>query len=87
MLVNAETGDPTLNVDFAPPDSRLTEITHFAEFGYDDAADLDVAIHNLPAISRVAGDYRTSGQVIPDGISINHADIQPYYYRLVDLIV
>ncbi|MCX5748063.1 MAG: hypothetical protein NT062_36855 [Proteobacteria bacterium] len=74
-----ETGDTTvmseinyppfgyvLVMDGAPPDDRLTEITHFIRYGFDEMAELAMPMSVLSTHSKYAGDYRTRDQILRD---------------------
>ncbi len=74
-----ETGDTTvmseinyppfgyvLVMDGAPLDDRLTEITHFIRYGFDEMAELAMPMSVLSTHSKYAGDYRTRDQILRD---------------------
>lgn len=52
-----------LTVDSAPPDRRLTEITHFSRYAYDDFKVVELNPPVLPTVMPFPGDYRTAEEV------------------------
>ncbi|MEC0242754.1 hypothetical protein P4H66_23365 [Paenibacillus dokdonensis] len=54
----------TINSD--PPDERLTEITHFSRYGYDDLQQISLNMNKLPISYFLPGDYRTRDEIMED---------------------
>ena len=52
-----------MTFDSGPPDDRLTEITHFGEYGYGEFDVIDLRIPHLPIATSLPGDYRTEEEV------------------------
>jgi hypothetical protein len=52
-----------LTVDSDPPDRRLTEITHFSRYSYDDFKVVELNPPVLPTVMPFPGDYRTAEEV------------------------
>jgi hypothetical protein len=48
-----------MTIDSEPPDSRLFEITHFAEYRYEEFAVMELRLPTLPTHTMYPGDYRT----------------------------
>lgn len=69
------------------PDARLTDLSPFAAYDYDDEANIEMTFRVLPTNSCFAGDYRAAGRLLPDGVIVLTPTIDPSFYRLVDLIV
>jgi hypothetical protein len=77
-LINFETGSMTVmsEINYPPfgyvlvmngadaPDPRLTEITHFARYGYDETAELVMPMSVLPTHLVYPGDYRSREQIL-----------------------
>ena len=49
-----------------PPDSRLTDISHFAHYAYDESVDLTIRLPMLDAHLPLPGDYRTRDEIDSD---------------------
>jgi hypothetical protein len=69
------------------PDSRLVEFTGFKEIPYGERADIDCVFRLLPTNNCFAGDFRSEGKMIPDDMAIFCPEIQPSYFRLVDVVI
>ena len=52
-----------LTIDSDPPDRRLTEITHFSRYSYDDFRMIQLNPPVLPTVMPFHGDYRTAEEV------------------------
>ena len=77
-----------LAINSPAPDHRLTEITGFSRFGYDDEANLDVQLRVLPTNSCFAGDFRASGKLLEDNILVTlTTHVRPSYFRVVDAVI
>ncbi|MGG6311547.1 hypothetical protein [Paenibacillus macerans] len=55
-----------MTIDSDPPDERLTEITHFSRYGYDDFDIVYLKMKKLPINYILPGDFRTKEQIIDD---------------------
>ena len=73
-----------MTIDSGSPDDRLTDITGFARFGYNDEANIDVVLRVLPTNSCFAGDYRARGKLVPDDIVVFATEVMPSYFKVVD---
>jgi hypothetical protein len=76
-----------MTVDSTCPDARLTDITDFARFGYDDEANIDLVVRVVPTNSCFAGDYRATGQLLTNDVAVCTDDVMPSYFRIVDVVV
>ena len=78
-LANMETGNVSLlseitfppfgyvmTIDSSPPDKRLVEITHFAQYAYEDFAVFSQKLPVLPTHVGFPGDYRTKEDIYRD---------------------
>jgi hypothetical protein len=54
-----------LTIDSACPDPRLTDLTGFARYDYEDEASVEMPFRVVPTNSCLAGDYRPSGVLGP----------------------
>lgn len=52
-----------MTIASGPPDTRLTEITHFAEYGYKEFVVMTVKLPLLPTYLPTPGDYREIDQI------------------------
>jgi len=55
-----------LVMDGAALDDRLTEITSFISYGFDETAEFVMPMSVLPTHSKYAGDYRTRSEILRD---------------------
>lgn len=76
-----------MTIDSRCPDVRLTNLSPFANFRYDDEANSETVFRLLPTNSCFAGDYRESGKLVQDGVMVFVSEIQPSYFRLIDAII
>jgi hypothetical protein len=74
-------------IDSPAPDGRLTDITGFSGYGYDDEAALDVHLRVIPTNSCFAGDFRASGKLIEDNMLVGASEVMPSYFRIVDTVI
>jgi hypothetical protein len=82
-MINFKTGGMTVmsEINYPPfgyvlvmngadaPDPRLTEITHFARYGYDEIAELMMPMSVLPTHLVYPGDYRTRDEIRRDHLT------------------
>ena len=54
---------------------------------YDDEGDVDLVFRILPTNSCFAGDFRPSGKLLPSDILVMTPQLEPSFYRLVDVVV
>jgi hypothetical protein len=76
-----------MTINSGCPDLRLTDITRFSGFGYDDEANIDVQLRVLPTNSCFAGDFRASGNLVHDNMIVGSTEIEPSFFHLVDAVV
>ena len=76
-----------MTIDSACPDSRLTDITDFALFGYDEGANIDIQFRVVPTNSCFAGDYRAAGKLLTDDIAVFTTGVMSSYFRIVDVVI
>jgi len=76
-----------MTLDSESPDTRLTEISNFAGYAYEDQADLDVALRVVSTNNCFAGDFRSGGKVIEDDIAVLVSDVKPSYFRIIDVVL
>ncbi len=74
-------------IDSPPPDGRLTDITGFAGYGYDDEAGLDMQLRVVPTNSCLAGDFRAAGKLLDDNMVVFTSEVLPSYFRIVDAVI
>jgi hypothetical protein len=60
-------------------DGRPTEITHFANYEYDDRATVPLRVPSLPTLWIMPGDYRSAPEIHRDGLvndleAVGHPD-------------
>lgn len=67
-------------------DDGATEITHFADYAYDDEANLELRFKILPTNNFFAGDFRREGKLVPDEVAILPG-AEPSFFRLVDPVI
>jgi len=69
------------------PDPRLTNLRRLADYEYDDEGDIELVFRVLPTNSCFAGDFRPSGKLLPSDILVMTPQLEPSFYRLVDVVV
>jgi hypothetical protein len=74
-------------INSASPDARLTDISGFSSFAYEDEANVDVRLRVLSTNSCFAGDFRASGKLVADNMVIGMPALEPSFYRLVDAVI
>jgi len=53
-----------MTIDSNPPAKKLTDITYFANYDYNDWKHIDIKMHVLPVFSYLPADYRTKDSVM-----------------------
>jgi hypothetical protein len=76
-----------LTLDGPCPDPRLTDLRRFAEYNFEDEADVEVTFRVLPTNSCFAGDYRATGKLVPDDTLVMTPEVEPSFFRLIDEVV
>lgn len=54
-----------MTIDSIPPDKRLFEITHFANYDYNEFVVMNLKLPVLPTHTLLPGDYRTMDEIYP----------------------
>ena len=76
-----------MTINSACPDPRLTDITGFAKYGYDEEGSLELVLRVVPTNSCLAGDYRAAGKLLEDDMLVLISEVMPSYFRIVDAVI
>lgn len=76
-----------LTIDSPSPDPRLTNLRAFSGCDYDDEANVELTFRVLATNSCFAGDYRPSGKLLSDDAVVLTTEVEPSFFRLVDVVV